>query len=171
MHALWPRPAPSTLTLGSARVSRADPKDDLRRQPTMREAYCAQQGWPTAILTDRGRGLHYQQPGLQRLLELILQRGLARWVRTHRDRLLRFGSERVFALCEPQGIAVVVIHPADPVTFEEELAADVLEIMTVFSARRMVAVPPRRSGFWPRCRPQAADRGHAHRSPHRSRPQ
>ena len=51
------------------------------------------------------------------------------------DRLLRFGSELVFALCERQGIEVVIIHPSELVTFEEELAADVWEIITVFSAR------------------------------------
>ncbi len=101
----------------------------------MLEAYCAPPGGQTGIITDLGSGLKYRKPGLQRLLDLILQRGVARWVLTHRDRLLRFGSELVFALCERQGIEVVIIHPSELVTFEEELAADVWEIITVFSAR------------------------------------
>jgi putative resolvase len=33
------------------------------------------------------------------------------------------------------GIEIVIINKGDPPTFEEELAADVLEIITVFSAR------------------------------------
>ena len=50
---------------------------------------------------------------------------------THKDRLLRFGAELIFALCE----GIVIINKGDEVSFEEELAQDVLEIITVFSAR------------------------------------
>ena len=61
--------------------------------------------------------------------------GKDRLVMTHKDRLLRFGSELIFTLCELHGIEVVIIHKGDQPTFEEELAQDVLEIITVFSAR------------------------------------
>ena len=50
-------------------------------------------------------------------------------------RLLRFGSELVFALCELQGIEIVIIYRGEQPIFEQELAQDVLEIITVFSAR------------------------------------
>ena len=60
---------------------------------------------------------------------------MKRLVITHKDRLLRFGAELVFALCELQGIEIVIIHKGDRPSFEEELAQDVLEIITVFSAR------------------------------------
>ena len=54
---------------------------------------------------------------------------------THKDRLLRFGSELIFALCELQNIEIVIINKGEPPTFEEELTQDVIEIITVFSAR------------------------------------
>jgi predicted site-specific integrase-resolvase len=60
---------------------------------------------------------------------------MKRLVLTHKDRLLRFGSELVFTLCELQDIEIVIIHQGARPTFEEELAQDVLEIITVFSAR------------------------------------
>ena len=41
----------------------------------------------------------------------------------------------MFALCERQGIEIVIIHQGEQPNFEEELAQDVLEIITVFSAR------------------------------------
>ena len=66
-------------------------------------------------------------------MELILHRRTARLVVTHKDRLLQFGAELVFSLCELQGI--VIIHQGEQPSFEEELAQDVLEIVTVFSAR------------------------------------
>ncbi len=54
---------------------------------------------------------------------------------THHDRLLRFGSELVFAICEAKHVEVLILHQGENTTFEEELAQDVLEIIMVFSAR------------------------------------
>jgi predicted site-specific integrase-resolvase len=56
-------------------------------------------------------------------------------VLTHKDRLLRFGSELVFAICEKYGTEIVILNASEEMTFEQELAEDVLEIITVFSAR------------------------------------
>lgn len=55
---------------------------------------------------------------------------------THKDRLLRFGAELVFTICEIKGVEVIILNKGDEtVGFEEELAKDVLEIITVFSAK------------------------------------
>ena len=48
---------------------------------------------------------------------------------------MRFGAELVFALCELQGIEIVIIHKGERPSVEVELAEDILEIITVFSAR------------------------------------
>ena len=125
----------SAPTLCYARVSSHDQKPDLDRQQAVLEAYCGAKGWRTEVIRDQGSGMNYRKAGLQRLLDLILKRQIRRLVVTHKDRLLRFGAELVFALCELQGIEIVIIHKGDPPSFEEELAQDVLEIMTVFSAR------------------------------------
>lgn len=122
-------------TIGYARVSSHDQKADLERQHAALEAYCAAKGWRSHIIRDLGSGMNYRKRGLQELLELILRRKIRRLVITHKDRLLRFGSELVFTLCELQGIEIVIIHTQEQPSFEEELAADVLEIITVFSAR------------------------------------
>ncbi len=54
---------------------------------------------------------------------------------TNKDRLLRFGSELIFSLCEAKQIEVVLIHQGETLSCEQELAQDVLEIITVFSAK------------------------------------
>jgi len=54
---------------------------------------------------------------------------------THKDRLLRLGAELVFAICKARGVEVVILNQGEDTTFEEDLATDVLEIITVFSAR------------------------------------
>jgi predicted site-specific integrase-resolvase len=95
----------------------------------------AANGWQNEIIADLGSGLNYGKQGLNHLLELIPRKRIRRLVLTHKDRLLRFGSELNFALCEIQNIEIVIINKGDPPTFEEELAQDVIEIVTVFSAR------------------------------------
>jgi putative resolvase len=122
-------------TVGYARVSSHDQKNDLVRQQELLEAFCAAKGWRSEVIADLGSGLNYRKKGLHRLLDLILHKRIRRLVLTHKDRLLRFGSELIFALCEIQNIEVVIINKGEPPSFEEELAADVIEIITVFSAR------------------------------------
>lgn len=122
-------------TLCYARVASRDQAADLARQQAALEAYCAAQGWQTETIRDLGSGLNYRKAGLQRLLDLILKRQIRRLVLTHKDRLLRFGADLVFALCELQGIEVVIIHKGEPPSFEEELAQDVIEIIAVYGGR------------------------------------
>ncbi|CAN7432286.1 IS607 family transposase [Paraburkholderia hospita] len=122
-------------TVCYARVSSHDQKADLDRQHAMLESYCAAKGWRCEVIKDLGSGMNYHKQGLNRLLEMILRKQVKRLVITHKDRLLRFGSELVFAMCAAQNIEIVIIHKGDQPSFEEELAKDVLEIITVFSAR------------------------------------
>lgn len=122
-------------TVCYARVSSHVQKEDLQRQQEMLETYCAAKGWRTEVIADLGSGMNYRKKGLNKLLEMILKKSIKRLVITHKDRLLRFGAELVFALCEVQGIEIVIIHKGEQLRFEEELAKDVLEIITVFGAR------------------------------------
>jgi excisionase family DNA binding protein len=122
-------------TIAYARVSSHDQKEDLQRQEQMLDCFCASRGWTFEIISDLGSGLNYSKKGLRKLLQRIINGEISRLVITHKDRLLRFGAELIFAICEVKGIEIVIINKGDPPTFEEELAADVLEIITVFSAR------------------------------------
>jgi predicted site-specific integrase-resolvase len=87
-------------------------------------------------MQDLGSGLNYNKKGLQQLIKRICSGAVGRLVLTNKDRLLRFGSELIFSLCETFNTEVVLINQGEqPLSFEEELAQDVLEIITVFSAR------------------------------------
>ena len=122
-------------TIAYARVSSSDQRADLERQKQVLELYCARQGWTFEILADLGSGMNYHKKGLKRLLQEIISGQIGRLVVTHKDRLLRFGAELVFSLCEAKGVEVVILNQGEDTTFEEDLAKDVLEIITVFSAR------------------------------------
>lgn len=122
-------------TVAYARVSSHDQKDDLERQKQVLELYCARQGWTFEVIADLGSGMNYHKKGLKRLLDNVVEGRIGRLVITHKDRLLRFGAELVFAICEAKGVEVVILNQGEDTTFEEDLAKDVLEIITVFSAR------------------------------------
>ena len=124
-----------TLTYGYARVSSHDQKEDLQRQKQVLSTYCAVHGWNYEIISDLGSGMNYKKKGLKNLLDAILSRNIKRLVITHKDRLLRFGAELIFTLCEIHHVEVVIINQGEDLSFEEDLAKDVLEIITVFSAR------------------------------------
>ncbi|HVE45058.1 MAG TPA: IS607 family transposase [Gammaproteobacteria bacterium] len=125
----------SGKTIAYARVSSRDQKKDLARQRELLELYCASQGWTFEVMSDLGSGMNYSKKGLKRLLEEILAGKIDRLVITHKDRLLRFGAELIFAICEAKEVEVVILNKGEEGKFEEELAKDVLEIITVFSAR------------------------------------
>ncbi len=122
-------------TLAYARVSSSDQKKDLERQHAVLEAFCNKNGWQTEIIRDLGSGMNYNNQGLGRLLELMVHGQMSRLVITDKDRLLRFGAEIVFRICELKGIEVVIINKSKRPSFEEELTRDVMEIMTVFCAK------------------------------------
>ena len=122
-------------TIAYARVPSHDQKDDLERQKQVLELYCAKQGWTFEVIADLGSGMNYNKKGLKRLLDEIIAGRVGRLVVAHKDCLLRFGAELVFAICEAKDVEVLIINKGDDTTFEEELAKDVLEIITVFSAR------------------------------------
>jgi len=123
------------LTIAYARVSSHDQKKDLKRQAELLSSFCTSHGWKHEVIQDLGSGMNYRKKGLKHLLDLILGKKIRRLVLTHKDRLLRFGAELIFALCESRQVEVVIINQGDECSFEEELAKDVLEIITVFSAR------------------------------------
>ena len=122
-------------TIAYARVPSHDQRADLERQKQVLELFCSQNGWTFELISDLGSGMNYHKKGLTKLLNAILAGNVGRLVLTHKDRLLRFGAELVFSICEAKSVEVVIINKGGEATFEEELAADVLEILTVFSAR------------------------------------
>ena len=123
-------------TIAYARVSSHDQKEDLNRQVQLLELYCTKHGYKYEVIQDIGSGMNYYKKGLTKLIDLILDNQVQRLILTHKDRLLRFGAELVFSICEAKNVEIIIINQGDETpSFEEELAKDVLEIITVFSAR------------------------------------
>ena len=54
--------------------------------------------------------MNYKKKGLRKLINMILSGQVSDTVLTHKDRLLRFGSELIFLICKFFGIRVHIIH-------------------------------------------------------------
>lgn len=128
-------PSESRQTLIYARVSTPARKGDLIRQTEVLELFCVAHGWDYLTITDVGSGLNYHKKGLLELIKLIETDQINRLVLNYKDRLLRFGNEIIFEICKYHDVDIVVITENEDLTYEQELTADVLSIITVFSAK------------------------------------
>ena len=120
--------------VGYSRVSSHDQKKDLVTQSKRIELYLSDKYDNYEIIEDLGSGLNYKKRGLNKLINLICNSEMSVLVLTHKDRLLRFGSEIIFKLCKRFGTDVVILDDKKE-TFTESLCNDVITLMTVFSAR------------------------------------
>ena len=118
-----------------ARVSTKAQSDDLERQVEVLETFCIAKGWEHKVITDIGSGLKCDKPGLNKLIDAILDGEVSVLVLNYRDRLLRFGDEIIFRLCKKMGTEVVIINETENKTYEQELTEDVLSVITIFSAK------------------------------------
>jgi putative resolvase len=122
-------------TVCYARVSTHDQKKDLITQVDKLTSFCKNKKFDNIlVIQDLGSGLNFKKKGFKQLLNLILNKQCQRLVLNHKDRLLRFGSEIIFQLCQYFGVEVIIIEEHEE-SFEQELVSSVLEIITVFSSK------------------------------------
>ena len=122
-------PTPFT-TVCYCRVSSVKQKDDLERQVNF-----LQDIYPDAeVIRDIGSGLNFKRRGFQTVLDRLLKGDKLQLVIAHRDRLCRFGIEAIQYMVEQNGGELVVLDKSvhSPT---EELTADLLSILYVFSSR------------------------------------
>jgi predicted site-specific integrase-resolvase len=116
-------------------VSTHEQKPDLERQTKVLEKYSTDnQLINIEYINDIGSGLNYKKKGLNKLIKLILNNEVDKLIITHKDRLLRFGSDLLISIANQFNVETVILNN-ETKTFEQELSSDVLEIITVFSAK------------------------------------
>jgi putative resolvase len=129
-------PEDGRKTIAYARVSSTDQKAHLVTQGERLMQHCAAEGWHNVeLVTDLGSGLNYSKKGLSHVLRDILHGRVARLVLVTKDRLLRFGAELIFRICETFNVEVVVLDTSADKPREQQLTEDLVEILTVFSSR------------------------------------
>jgi putative resolvase len=131
------------LTVGYARVSHLEQKKQLDYQLEALEAVCKKDDQPYEILSDIGSGVSHQRPGLIRLIELLCDRRVRCLILPDSERLGRFCSDLILALCRTFGTRVILLNHPDAIESEEELLEDIQDIVTLCYSRLYYSGNPR----------------------------
>lgn len=122
-------------TIAYARVSTKGQNKDLERQVEMLSLYCSSKGYNFTLIQDFGSGINYKKKGLLELIKMIDNNEVERIVLTNRDRLIRFGYELIYFLCELKNVEIEIINDNHHLDSQSEFVNDVVEIITVFSSK------------------------------------
>ena len=122
-------------TILYARVSTSGQKQDLQRQKDILEQYSVANGYSFEIIEDIGSGLNYNRKGFLKIIEMIECQEIHRIVLNYQDRLIRFGFEIFEKICNMHNVKIDIINQTENKTFEQELAEDLISLVTVFSAK------------------------------------
>ncbi len=122
------------INIGYIRVSTRHQKDDLERQRKLMELFLSSKGEKFKIIEDIGSGINYNKPGLNELILNITNKSVDTVYILYKDRLVRFGFELIENMCSLFGTSIEVINE-ETKNDEEELVKDLIQIVTVFSAR------------------------------------
>jgi predicted site-specific integrase-resolvase len=89
----------------------------------------------TEIITDIGSGLNFKRKGLKTILERAIAGDIKELVVAHKDRLCRFGFELLEFIISKYSNGTIMVLDDKTSSTETEFANDILQILTVFSAR------------------------------------
>lgn len=121
-----------------ARVSSAKQEQEgtLTRQVERLRAVAEARGYQvTAQIAEQASGLNENRRGLKKLFRLIDQQAIDVVLIEYPDRLVRFGFSALEEAFRWKQVGIEVVEPPKVQTPSEELGADLLSIVSVFSGR------------------------------------
>lgn len=123
--------SPTRKKIIYARVSSSKQSADLKRQVKY-----LQSKYPDyELITDIGSGINFKRKGLKTILDYLFKEDLQELVVATSDRLTRFGIELFEDLFFRFNAQFTVIDNESNKTQQQELAEDLLSVVTVFTAR------------------------------------
>ena len=123
------------LKIRYCRVSTHNQKNSLQNQEDYLRSYTNAKGVILdEVLTDIGSGINYNRKNFNKILELVETGEISEIYVTYKDRFVRFGFDWFNNFCKCHGTKIIILN--QPSTSpEQELEEDLLNIVTVFSAR------------------------------------
>ena len=88
----------------------------------------------TALIDEIASGINENRKGLHKLIKMCFEGKVERILIEYKDRLARFGYEYLDAIFKNLEITVEVVETKEK-KYEEELAEDIMKILTCYSAR------------------------------------
>ena len=99
------------INVGCARVSSPNQKNDLKTQIDFLNDYAKKNDIQDfCVIEDLGSGLNFKKKGLNKLIGMIICKEIDTLYLTHKDRLLRFGSELIVSIAAQFGTKVIFIY-------------------------------------------------------------
>jgi putative resolvase len=121
-----------------ARVSstKQEQEGNLTRQVERLQQVARERGYQVvALIAEQASGLNEKRKGMKRLLTLIDQQAIDLVLIEYPDRLVRFGFGYLEEAFRWRQVRIEVVEPPKAQTPTEELVADLLSSVTVFSGR------------------------------------
>ena len=117
------------------RVSSNSQKNELKNQLNYIENYTTSQGIKVdEYIKDIGSGINYNNPGLNKIMKMVINDEVKKIIVSHKDRLVRFGFELIENICKLKNVEIEIIN-VKTTSPQEELVEDLMTIIHVFSAR------------------------------------
>ena len=113
------------------RVSTHGQVDDLQRQVN----YMTAKYPDYEIITDIGSGINFKRKGLQKIIDYAISGKLEKLVVAYKDRLCRIGFDMIEHILTKYSNTQIIIDHQIEETINEEIANDILQIITVYSAK------------------------------------
>lgn len=122
------------LTVIYARCSTAKQHENLERQKDRLRKHAETKGYKYVMIDEIASGINEKRKGIHKVIDLCFQGKVERILIEYKDRLARFGYEYLDAIFEHLEIEVEVMDTKEK-KYEEELAEDIMKILTCYSAR------------------------------------
>lgn len=122
------------ITLIYARCSTAKQKENLERQKERLIEYAEKKGYKYQLIDEIASGINEKRKGIHKLIKLVMGGKVERILVEYEDRLARFGFEYILSMCRYSGVLVEVVNKKQQ-SYTEELAEDIMKILTCYSAR------------------------------------
>lgn len=122
------------LTVIYARCSTAKQKENLERQKDRLTKYAEAKGYKFILIYEIASGINERRKGLHKVIKLCFEGKVERVLIEYKDRLARFGYEYLDAIFKNLEVTVEIVETKEK-KYEEELAEDIMKILTCYSAR------------------------------------
>ncbi len=113
------------------RVSSYGQMDDLERQVDFMKGK-----YPDfEIITDVGSGINFERKGLLKIIDLAIEGKLEKLAVSYKDRLCRIGYPLIENILTKYSNTEIIVEAEKIETVNEEIANDLMQIITVYTAK------------------------------------
>ena len=109
------------------------------RQKYRLRKHAEAKGYKYVLIDEIASGINEKRNGIHKLIKMCFEGKVERILIEYKDRLARFGYEYLDAIFKNLEITVEVVETKEK-KYEEELAEDIMKILTCYSARFMEGV-------------------------------